>query len=99
MSSFVQSLSKGLFWDVDPETVDEVKHRRFIIQRVLERGDFEDMCGTFSHYSIPVVVAEAQAMRSLTPSALSLAACLGNVKEDSFRCYISNQSSLRPWNC
>ena len=47
MSSFVQSLSKGLFWDVDPETVDEVKHRRFIIQRVLERGDFEDMCGTF----------------------------------------------------
>ena len=99
MSSFVASLSKGLFWDVDPETVDEVEHRSFIIQRVLERGEFDDMQKTFLHYTMPVVVSEAQKMRSLSPMALSLAACLGNVKENTFRCYTTNQSNHQPWNC
>ncbi len=98
MQPLVKSLSKSLFWDVDLDTIDVVKHRRFIIQRVLERGMMDDMRAAFSFYSIPVVVAEAQAMRSLTPQALSFAACLGNVPEESFRCYVSNQSNHQRWN-
>lgn len=65
MSSFIETLSKSLFWDVDRETV---------------------------------VIAEAQQSRSLDPVTLSFAACLGNVKEESFRCFASTQSNLRPWN-
>ncbi len=99
MSPFVQSLSRSLFWDVDPETVDEVKHRRFIIQRVLERGNFEELKELIAHYSMPVVIAEAQRIRSLDPVTLSFAACLGNVSEESFRCYSMLHLSTQPWNC
>ena len=97
MSSFVQSLSKGLFWDVDPETVDEVKHRRFIIQRVLERGDLDDWNNTKAHYTVPVIVDEAKQMRYLDPRVMAFVACIGNVKESDFRCYTLRQSNQQHW--
>ena len=31
------------FWDVDPETIDDRAHCRYVIQRVLERGSLEDI--------------------------------------------------------
>ena len=92
MSDFIQRLSKTLFWDVDPETIDEEKHRRFIIERVLARGRIEDIAGTVARYTMPVMTSEAQQIRSLDPVTLAFAACLGNVKEETFRCYASSQS-------
>ena len=91
MSSFVQSLSRELFWDVDPETIDDQAHRRYIIGRVLERGELSDLRKTVAFYSMPVVVSEAQQMRSLDPVTLAFAACLGNVREDTFRCFTSKR--------
>jgi len=67
MSEFVQSLSRRLFWDVDPETIDDRAHCRYVIQRVLQQ------------------------IRSLDPVTLAFAACLGNVKEETFRCCTSRQ--------
>ena len=79
MSSYVESLSSRLFWDVDPETIDEHVHCRYVIQRVLERGSLEDIRTTIAHYTMPFVIAEAQQIRSLDPVTLAFAACLGNV--------------------
>lgn len=39
MTAFIRELSPELFWDVDPETIDEQAHRRYVIKRVLERGE------------------------------------------------------------
>ena len=89
MSTLVQKLSKRLFWDVDPETIDDRVHCRYVIQRVLERGSLEDIKATVAHYTMPFMIAEAQQIRSLDPVTLAFAACLGNVKEDTFRCYSS----------
>ena len=91
MSAFVQGLSRRLFWDVDPATIDEQAHRRYVIQRVLERGSLEDIRATIAHYTLPVVISEAQQIRSLDPVTLAFAACLGNVKEETFRCYTLKQ--------
>jgi len=89
MSEYIRSLDPQLFWDVDPSSIDEGTHRRFVIERVLERGELSDIRRTIAHYTMPVVIAEAQQMRSLDPMTLSFAACLGNVKEETFRCYTS----------
>ena len=91
MSGFIQSLSGRLFWDVDPETIDDRVHCRYVIQRVLERGSLEDIRATVAHYTMPVMIAEAQQIRSLDPVTLAFVACLGNVKEDTFRCCTSKQ--------
>ena len=91
MSAFVQSLSRRLFWDVDPDTIDESDHCRYIIQRVLERGSLEDIRATVAHYTMPVLIDEARRIRSLDPVTLAFAACLGNVKEETFRCCASTR--------
>ena len=86
MSEFLKGLSRRLFWDVDPETIDERTHCRYVIQRVLERGTLEDIRAAVAHYTIQFMTAEAQKIRSLDPVTLAFAACLGNVKEETFRC-------------
>ena len=91
MGSFIKTLSQRLFWDVDPETIDEHAHCRYVIQRVLERGSIADIRATVAHYTMPVMIAEAQQIRSLDPVTLAFAACLGNVKEETFRCYSSKR--------
>ena len=91
MSNFIQNLSQRLFWDVDPETINDDLHRRYVIQRVLERGSLSDLRLTIDRYTLPLMIAEAQQMRPLDPVTLAFAACLGNVKEESFRCFASKQ--------
>lgn len=87
MSNYVESLSPTLFWDTPLENIDDQKNRRFIINRVLERGNREDWLLTLNFYSLNVIVKEAQQMRSLDPKALAYIACVGNVPKESFRCY------------
>lgn len=87
----VRSLSKRLFWDVSIESIEENTHKRFIVQRVLERGGVKDIRQLISYYSLSVVAEEAREIRSLDPVTLSFASCLINQPEESFKCYTSRQ--------
>ena len=87
----VRCLSKRLFWDVSIESIEENTHKRFIVQRVLERGCVKDIRQLISHYSLSVVAEEAREIRSLDPVTLSFASCLINQPEESFKCYTSRQ--------
>lgn len=40
-----------LFWDVDPAALDRGRHRRFILERVLELGDLPAVREAFARYS------------------------------------------------
>lgn len=91
MTGFLKTLKRRLFWDVDPETIDENRHRRFIIERVLQRGTLEDIRATVGHYTMPVFAAEAKQIRSLDPVTLAFAACLCNEKEEAFRCFATRR--------
>ncbi len=91
MGTFVESLSPSLFCDTDIGCIDEEKNKRYIIGRVLERGNREDWLRTKEFYSLDVIVREAQQMRSLEPKALAYIACVGNVPRESFRCFTQNQ--------
>jgi hypothetical protein len=42
MALDIRSLSEELFWDVQREMVDPVVHRRWLVERVLERGRWQD---------------------------------------------------------
>jgi hypothetical protein len=42
MDRLVASLSPGLFWDVDPETIVPAEHGAWLLSRVLEGGSWED---------------------------------------------------------
>ena len=40
-----------LFWDVDPKTIDEEKHARYIIERMLTFGTKDEIEWMFKRYS------------------------------------------------
>lgn len=43
---------KTLFWDTDTSTIDMVKNKRYIIERILKFGDFDDYRWMRSVYSV-----------------------------------------------
>ena len=89
--------SENLFWDAAAEDLDFERNRRYVVQRVLERGTVDDIVSVFHMYGITNVVATAKTLRSLEPSALSFIACVANEPRENFRCYTQKQSSQAPW--
>jgi hypothetical protein len=98
MSPEIAKFTPALFWDVDREELDIEKHRAFIVQRVLERGHDSDWMFLKRYYTIDEIVETARNLRSLEPTALAFAACIGNVEKESFRCYTWRQSNPAHWN-
>ena len=91
------NFSENLFWDADCSGLDLGKNRRYVVQRVLERGTMSDMKFIFGAYGLSDVVATAKGLRSLDPKALSLIACLANEPKENFRCYTQKQFSQAHW--
>ena len=42
---------QALFWDVNPKTIDAKKNARYIIERILELGQPDDIAWMFKQYS------------------------------------------------
>ena len=89
--------SENLFWDADPGDMDFARNRRYVVQRVLERGTVADIGRLIRMYGMPDVVATAKSLRTLEPKALSFIACVANEPRENFRCYTLKQSSQAPW--
>ncbi len=52
-------MKKTLFWDTDINKLDLSKHKRYIIERILKFGDFEDyswLKGIYSENQIKEVI-------------------------------------------
>ena len=55
----------NLFWDVDHTMLDATKHRRFIVERILGRGDIDDLRWaevTYGAETIKEVVCSARSL-------------------------------------
>lgn len=83
--------NKRIFWDVDSEKLDYEKKASFIIERVFERGDVEDirMCRRFyGDEKVQVVLLNA---KYLPERRIYLASAIFNKPLSEFRCYILRQ--------
>ena len=93
----IENFSPNLFWDADPADLDFSKHRKYVVQRVLERGTLDDMRHMFSMYGFDNVVATSKTLRSLDPVSFSFIVNLSGEPREAFRCYTLKQSSQAPW--
>jgi hypothetical protein len=65
-------LSKiSLFWDVDRATLDARQHQKFIIERILGRGDVEDFAWARKQYGIEALKQVFLVARTLNPKSIS----------------------------
>ena len=95
----IQHFSKNLFWDVNPEEFLVDKCPAQVIQRVLERGDWNDWCLIRNYFGLVQIANICKQLRTLSPEALSYVCCVTNTKKEDYRCYHYAQSNPKLWNC
>lgn len=85
--------NKRIFWDVDAAKLDFEKRASFIIERVFERGDVEDirMCRRF--YGDEKVGRVLLNAKFLPLHKIYLASAILDKPLTAFRCYILRQSN------
>ena len=94
---FIQRFSNHLFWDVDKAVIDPAVNAPYIIQRVLEYGEFTDWKNLVSYYGMEHIVSVSKNLRSLEPRALSFISTVSDTPVNKFRCFTTRQST--PEHC
>lgn len=79
--------SKALFWDVNPDLIDEDKHARFVIERVLTRGNIKDFRKLLLTYDRERIRRELVHCRSLDQKTIGFCCAFFDLKKEDFNCY------------
>ena len=63
---------QSLFWDTDPEKIDPKKNARYIIERILELGEDEEVRWMWNFYDKSLLKRAVEKSRSLRPETKKL---------------------------
>ena len=82
---------KRIFWDVNFETLDYDAKANFIIERVFDRGDVQDIRNCRRYYGDDKVTEVLLNAKFLSESSLHLASAVILKPLTDFKCYILRQ--------
>nr|MBF0223509.1 hypothetical protein [Desulfobulbaceae bacterium] len=82
----LNGFSDALFWDVAIESIDVELHARFIIERVVGRGNLHDWKLLKKVYGKKKIKNEVTKIRNLDAKTLSFLSAYFSVEKTSFRC-------------
>ncbi len=68
MVSAIQFRS-ALFWDTDPKSLDVQKHSKYIIERIMDFGNDDEVRWMRQHYSKDVLAKVCQSSKQLHTSS------------------------------
>ncbi|MDR2562826.1 MAG: hypothetical protein LBC98_02660 [Prevotellaceae bacterium] len=83
----IPELDRCIFWDVDFNYLDYDRHARFIIERVFDRGDVNDIRQCRRYYGDEKISGILLNARFLSEVRTYLAAAVINKPVEDFRCY------------
>ncbi|MEP6514503.1 MAG: hypothetical protein ABJA79_11580 [Parafilimonas sp.] len=78
---------RRIFWDVDFDAIDYDKSYRFVIERVFERGDVDDIRQCRRYYGDDLVREVLLNAKFLPEHSMYLAAAVIDTPVTEFRCY------------
>lgn len=88
---------KRIFWDVDFDNLDYDKHPNWVIERVFDRGDVEDIRQCRRYYGDEKIREALTSAKFLHKATVYFAcAILGNKLTD-YRCYNIAQLNPQHW--
>lgn len=86
---------KRIFWDVNFELLDYDHKRAFVIERIFERGDVDDIRQCRRYYGDDLVKKTLLDAKYLPERKMHLAATMFDLSIKNFKCYtlkLSNQA-------
>ena len=84
---------RRIFWDVDFDKLDYDAKASFVIERVFERGDVDDIRQCRRYYGDKRVTEILLKAKYLPLRSIYLAAAVTGRELNEFRCYILRQST------
>ena len=78
---------KRIFWDVNFENLDYDAKANFVIERVFDRGDVQDIRNCRRYYGDEKVTQSLLNAKFLSETSVSLASAVINKPLTDFRCY------------
>jgi hypothetical protein len=90
-------LDPRIFWDVDHTRMDYDAKASFVIERVFERGDVEDIRQCRRYYGDDKVREVLTNAKWLSLKTIYLAAAVLSNELTDYRCYITAQSNQEHW--
>ena len=85
--------NRRIFWDVDFDKIDYDAKANFVIERVFERGDVDDIRQCRRYYGDEKVTTALLKAKYLSLHTIYLAAAVTGRELNEFRCYILRQSN------
>ncbi len=79
--------NRRIFWDVDFDALDYNKRARFVIERVFERGDVDDIRQCRRYYGDGLITDILLTAKYLPERRLYLASAVINKPINDFLCY------------
>ncbi len=92
------NLRKSLFWDVRYEDINFEKHARFVIARVLSRGNLNDWKALLSHYGEERIKREVVRIRHLDKRSFYFCHYIFDIPKENFKCYHTEPSIRKLWD-
>jgi hypothetical protein len=92
------NLPRRLFWDVDYDKIDWDKKFEFVIVRVFERGDVEDIRAVRRYYTEEQVRKALTETKWLSKQTVYLACAILDNNLTDYRCYNIAQSNPQHWS-
>src|SRR4051812_40964027 len=89
--SEIIQLSKQAFWDVDMNKMDYDKNADYIIRKVFENGNWNDILEVTSYYGLTKITSVLTHADYLKESTLYFASLFLNVPRNRFACYTMKQ--------
>ena len=87
---------RRIFWDVDFDILDYDGKAAFIIQRVFERGDVDDIRAARRYYGDGKISEALLSTKWLSLEAVYLACAVLHKEPQDFRCYTTALYGRRP---
>jgi len=89
---------KRLFWDVDKDTVDLILHRSYIIRRIMDYGNIEDVKWMLKIYSQREIIEVIRKSWGLSRKSAYFWSTYFNIPKEEIECLkMPYQKSLRPF--
>lgn len=88
---------RRIFWDVDFDKIDYDQYARFVIERVFERGDVEDIRQCRRYYGDEKIREILTTAKWLPKQSIYLAAAILDNDLSDFQCYKLAQSNPQRW--
>ncbi|HBS84984.1 MAG: hypothetical protein A2W91_07095 [Bacteroidetes bacterium GWF2_38_335] len=94
----LDKLSNHLFWDTDRATFDPEKNKKWLINRVMQYGLFNDWLVIYNYYGLDEIVEIAVTIKSLDKKAASFLSCVSDTPRNKFLCFNTKQSATKHWD-